>query len=530
MVDETKDQEMKDSVVAKETDADAAASTDAVSKENTSAKEDSATTTTTTTTTDDKDSNKKEIKKETIDESANSSAAQESKEDQGNKAAAADAPQSVQTTNGQTDDVKSTVADEAKDSSAPMEGVKPTVADEAKEPSAPLEGIPVPVLPNLPNAMQTKTGPDSFPGGLDLGDVKVPDLNAPGSLEIDKNVSEGELGPVVSAAGKNGKAFFPMKLYDIVSDEKNEDIIKWLPGGKAFIIVDKKRFANEVLPHHFQQSQFTSFTRKLSRWRFTRVPRGPFIGAYYNKLFLKGHRSLCWHMRCKNENLGKMKFDRKMNDQLKDIPGAMDPNAAARGGGGGMMMPQQGHPGTMMVPGQMAMQGFQMPPMGGVPTHLTHNMPGHPAHPQNLQPGVNPGLNNQILAIEGRLRELRSAEQAAFMYDQQKMMAGHGHPTMDDIYANRARMMGMAPGMNNMVDYGNPRFMGAPGAAPGSAPPGSQLPPQAQAQPPVPQQMPGAPTGGPPPQLPPQQMQQHHEAPVGSAPPSAGAAPIKNHF
>lgn len=77
------------------------------------------------------------------------------------------------------------------------------------------------------------------------------------------------------------KTFFPLQLYDIVSDEANADMIRWLPSGKAFVIADKKRFADEVLPKCFiQNSQFTSFTRKLTRWHFNRVPRGPLIGAY----------------------------------------------------------------------------------------------------------------------------------------------------------------------------------------------------------------------------------------------------------
>ena len=89
------------------------------------------------------------------------------------------------------------------------------------------------------------------------------------------------------------KTFFPLQLYDIVSDEANADMIRWLPSGKAFVIADKKRFADEVLPKCFiQNSQFTSFTRKLTRWHFNRVPRGPLIGAYYHELFVKDKREL----------------------------------------------------------------------------------------------------------------------------------------------------------------------------------------------------------------------------------------------
>jgi hypothetical protein len=104
-----------------------------------------------------------------------------------------------------------------------------------------------------------------------------------------------------SSSGEKTKATFPMKLFEVLESGKYEGIVSWLPGGKAFIITDKKRFASDILPKYFKQSQFTSFTRKLSRWKFVRVPRGPYIGAYYHKLFRRDHKVLCKIMTC-NDN------------------------------------------------------------------------------------------------------------------------------------------------------------------------------------------------------------------------------------
>jgi len=97
------------------------------------------------------------------------------------------------------------------------------------------------------------------------------------------------------------KKNFPEKLFEILENPDHSEILKWLPGGKAFIIMDKKRFASDLLPQYFKQTQFTSFTRKLSRWKFVRVPRGPFMGAYYHKLFRKDHKALCKLMSCNND-------------------------------------------------------------------------------------------------------------------------------------------------------------------------------------------------------------------------------------
>ena len=87
---------------------------------------------------------------------------------------------------------------------------------------------------------------------------------------------------------------------EILSNEANVDIISWLPHGKGFMIFQKKRFASEILPKYFKKSKFTSFTRKLNRWNFTRVTRGPETGAYYHECFQKGNLRLCMQMSCQN--------------------------------------------------------------------------------------------------------------------------------------------------------------------------------------------------------------------------------------
>jgi len=95
---------------------------------------------------------------------------------------------------------------------------------------------------------------------------------------------------------------FPQRLMDVLSNERHDDVVTWLPHGKAFIIYKKKRFAAEVLPLYFKQSKFTSFTRKLNRWGFTRVTRGPETGSYYHKFFQRGDMDLCMQMTCQSSN------------------------------------------------------------------------------------------------------------------------------------------------------------------------------------------------------------------------------------
>lgn len=129
--------------------------------------------------------------------------------------------------------------------------------------------------------------------------------NASESLKCVKQIQNAGEFQEASLTNVQSQTFFPLKLHRIISDECNTDIIRWLPSGKAFIIADKKRFAAEILPRFFSQAcKFTSFTRKLTRWHFRRIPRGPLIGAYYHDLFLRNQEQLCYQMVCKVETAG----------------------------------------------------------------------------------------------------------------------------------------------------------------------------------------------------------------------------------
>lgn len=87
---------------------------------------------------------------------------------------------------------------------------------------------------------------------------------------------------------------------EILSGDEHADVLTWVPHGKAFIIYKKKKFSAEVLPRYFKQSKFTSFTRKLNRWGFSRVTRGPEAGSYFHKFFLRDQPHLSLQMSCQN--------------------------------------------------------------------------------------------------------------------------------------------------------------------------------------------------------------------------------------
>lgn len=108
---------------------------------------------------------------------------------------------------------------------------------------------------------------------------------------------------------------FPQTLMEILTSDDHTDIIAWLPHGQSFIIYKKKTFASIVLPIYFKASKFTSFTRKLNRWGFTRVTRGPEMGSYYHRSFSRDSPELCLRM---SSNTGNAKY--KYRQSHADAP------------------------------------------------------------------------------------------------------------------------------------------------------------------------------------------------------------------
>eukprot|EP00523_Entomoneis_sp_CCMP467_P011250 CAMPEP_0168741060 /NCGR_PEP_ID=MMETSP0724-20121128/12307_1 /TAXON_ID=265536 /ORGANISM="Amphiprora sp., Strain CCMP467" /LENGTH=422 /DNA_ID=CAMNT_0008788529 /DNA_START=9 /DNA_END=1277 /DNA_ORIENTATION=- len=161
---------------------------------------------------------------------------------------------------------------------------------------------------------------------------------------------------------------FPQKLMDILSDESHSDIISWLPHGTGFTIHKKKTFANEVLPQYFKAAKFTSFTRKLNRWGFTRVPRGPETGAYFHKMFRRDKPELCLQMTSNSGN----KYQSNPLQQTHLLPSMV----GTAPGGGAMMMYQQQQMMQLQQQQQQQQQQQNQTPGGAPPPVMP--MPGMP--------------------------------------------------------------------------------------------------------------------------------------------------------
>ncbi|KAL7531086.1 hypothetical protein ACHAWF_003622 [Thalassiosira exigua] len=82
---------------------------------------------------------------------------------------------------------------------------------------------------------------------------------------------------------------FPVKLYALLELAEARGLggagCSWLPHGRAFKIVDKRKFMEIDVPMFFNQTKLRSFYRQLYLWGFKRISAGDDEGAYYHEFF-----------------------------------------------------------------------------------------------------------------------------------------------------------------------------------------------------------------------------------------------------
>ena len=69
-------------------------------------------------------------------------------------------------------------------------------------------------------------------------------------------------------AHRRGAGKFPRKLHEIVSNPEYRHIIRWMPHGRSWAVLDKELLEKVVLPSHFSHASFASFNRSVNGWGF----------------------------------------------------------------------------------------------------------------------------------------------------------------------------------------------------------------------------------------------------------------------
>lgn len=89
---------------------------------------------------------------------------------------------------------------------------------------------------------------------------------------------------------------FLIKLFEIVSSPTSDNLVCWSEHGDSFRIVDRTKFAQDVLPLYFKHDNLRSFIRQLNIYGFQRCPnasgRDRTMGFFHPMFTRNGMRNL----------------------------------------------------------------------------------------------------------------------------------------------------------------------------------------------------------------------------------------------
>lgn len=152
-----------------------------------------------------------------------------------------------------------------------------------------------------------------------------------------RDFAEAPIIESIESAKRGDALSFPVRLHKILMQAETQGLshaCKWLSHGRAFVVLDRKAFAKEVLPvffkqvrsveslysvcllyrpecviliisnhffasneYTFEKTRFGSFQRQLNLYGFFRMSRrSKDRGAYYHELFLRGRADLSYHI------------------------------------------------------------------------------------------------------------------------------------------------------------------------------------------------------------------------------------------
>ncbi|SCU98013.1 LADA_0H10000g1_1 [Lachancea dasiensis] len=77
--------------------------------------------------------------------------------------------------------------------------------------------------------------------------------------------------PKRKLASAKTRPAFVNKLWSMVNDTANQELMHWSSDGKSFIITNREQFVHKILPRYFKHSNFASFVRQLNMYGWHKV-------------------------------------------------------------------------------------------------------------------------------------------------------------------------------------------------------------------------------------------------------------------
>lgn len=90
---------------------------------------------------------------------------------------------------------------------------------------------------------------------------------------------------------------FVHKLFAILQDDENADLISWSQDGTFFLIKDKFQLMQQVLQTSFKINNYDSFVRQLNIYDFKKIDHASVSkAAYKHPYFKRGRPDLILHI------------------------------------------------------------------------------------------------------------------------------------------------------------------------------------------------------------------------------------------
>mmetsp|Transcript_24281 Transcript_24281/g.48362 ORF Transcript_24281/g.48362 Transcript_24281/m.48362 type:complete len:403 (+) Transcript_24281:2-1210(+) len=184
------------------------------------------------------------------------------------------------------------------------------------------------------------------------GSAEAEDESASNSDDDEAPSSEHDAStPTTDALNDQKVKSFPQVLQEILNTSEYESIARWLPDGLSFIIADKRRFSDEILPKYFRRvALFHSFIRKLNRYGLRRI-KGSCKGeesSFAHNNFVRDKPWLCLKMNCKSKpSYHKVPSKKKTTHHMTAATAVEAANSLTNTGRITMTMPAQVPPAFM---------------------------------------------------------------------------------------------------------------------------------------------------------------------------------------
>uniref|UniRef100_A0A7S4ATW8 HSF-type DNA-binding domain-containing protein n=1 Tax=Pseudo-nitzschia australis TaxID=44445 RepID=A0A7S4ATW8_9STRA len=373
---------------------------------------------------------------------------------------------------------------------------------------------------------------DGVPSSSSAMETKHPTT----AMDTAKSLNESN-NKIIKELDDEAAKTFPQILMEILTNDEDSDTIAWLPHGRSFIIYKKKKFAAQVLVKYFKATKFTSFTRKLNRWGFTRVTRGTEMGSYFHKMFLRDNPELCLrmsshtsskyhHSQHPHEASNSIQNSPHMHGHVMmnpgGVPGFVPPGAL---GMPVVPFPFYGMPG--MAPGA-ARAPLVSPPSGlPVTTPVQANMPTPPTTAAEFSQ-QNQYINQQLQHLQWQQFQLQQ-----YQHQQIQAATAAAANNSNSYGAPYQQPAPVAPSSPDGSPYPHQQLQSqVPSGPPGSTPPpplNAPDTPRAGQHPPSTDQGENRQHSSPTPPIPVQQQQQQQVTPLMPPSPQDGAHPAQQH-